>query len=92
MPYVITEPCVNVKDRGCVNVCPCDCIYDAGDQLVIEPEACIDCGACVDACPVDAVFHADDVPEKWRRYIAKNVDWFKTGEKRTPAAPKKNGS
>ncbi|MBI4421919.1 MAG: ferredoxin, partial [Gemmatimonadetes bacterium] len=27
MPYIIAEPCINVKDRSCVDVCPVDCIY-----------------------------------------------------------------
>jgi NAD-dependent dihydropyrimidine dehydrogenase PreA subunit len=27
MTYVITEPCIGVKDRACVDVCPVDCIY-----------------------------------------------------------------
>ena len=26
MPYIITEPCIGVKDRACVDVCPVDCI------------------------------------------------------------------
>ncbi len=28
MPYIIAEPCINVKDRSCVDVCPVDCIYE----------------------------------------------------------------
>ncbi|OLD33610.1 MAG: ferredoxin [Chloroflexi bacterium 13_1_40CM_2_67_6] len=27
MAYVITEPCIDVKDASCVDVCPVDCIY-----------------------------------------------------------------
>jgi len=26
MTYVITEPCIDVKDKACVEVCPVDCI------------------------------------------------------------------
>ncbi|MBQ11918.1 MAG: ferredoxin, partial [Planctomyces sp.] len=26
MPYVITEPCIGVKDAACLEVCPVDCI------------------------------------------------------------------
>ncbi len=33
MTYVIVEPCINVKDRSCVDVCPVDCIYEGEDQL-----------------------------------------------------------
>ena len=28
MAYVITEPCIDVKDKACVEVCPVDCIYE----------------------------------------------------------------
>jgi len=24
MPYIIAEPCINVKDKACVEVCPVD--------------------------------------------------------------------
>ena len=46
MPYVITEACINIKDKACVDVCPVDCIYEGPDQLFIKPDECIDCGAC----------------------------------------------
>ncbi|MEI8281897.1 MAG: ferredoxin, partial [Armatimonadota bacterium] len=42
MPYVIAEPCIGVKDKSCVTVCPVDCIYEIEDQLVIHPDECID--------------------------------------------------
>ena len=29
MTYVITQPCVGVKDGSCVDVCPVDCIHPA---------------------------------------------------------------
>src|SRR2546425_5381834 len=51
MPYIIAEPCINVKDRSCVDVCPVDCIYEGEDQLYIHPDECIDCGACEPECP-----------------------------------------
>ena len=53
MAYVITEPCIGVKDTGCIDVCPMDCIHgmEADPMLYIDPEECIDCGGCVPACP-----------------------------------------
>ena len=36
MTYVITEPCIGTKDQSCVEVCPVDCIYDAGDHFMIN--------------------------------------------------------
>ena len=31
MTYVIAEPCVDVKNQSCVDVCPVSCIY-IGDE------------------------------------------------------------
>jgi NAD-dependent dihydropyrimidine dehydrogenase PreA subunit len=43
--YIISEPCIDIKDKSCVDVCPVDCIHEAGRILVIDPEECIDCFA-----------------------------------------------
>ena len=43
MTYIIAEPCIDIKDLSCVDVCPVDCIHQAGRILVIDPEECIDC-------------------------------------------------
>ncbi len=75
MPYVIAEPCIGVKDKSCVDVCPVNCIYEGDDQLYISPNECIDCAACEVACPVSAIFHEDDLPELWRSYTEKNRSW-----------------
>ncbi|HZT17696.1 MAG TPA: hypothetical protein VFA19_17295 [Gaiellaceae bacterium] len=45
MTYIIAEPCIDIKDRSCVDVCPVDCIHEANRILVIDPEECIDCFA-----------------------------------------------
>ena len=84
MTYVITEPCINVKDLSCVDVCPVDCIhprkdepdFDAAEQLYINPDECIDCGACEPECPVNAIFPEDDVPAEYESFTAKNRDYF----------------
>ena len=76
MPYVITEACINTKDRACVDVCPVDCIYEGDKQLYIHPDECIDCGACVPACPVEAIFALDEVPDKWKHFSQKNTEYF----------------
>jgi ferredoxin len=77
MPYVIAEPCVGVKDKSCVAVCPVDCIHEGEDMLFIDPNECIDCGLCEPECPVDAIFMEDELPAQWKDYIAKNADFFK---------------
>ncbi len=85
MPFVVTEPCVGVKDHACVDACPVDCIYDGEELLLIHPEECIDCGACVPECPVDAIFAVSDVPPQWVHYIAKNAEPF-TADAQLPKA------
>jgi len=42
MTYIIAEPCIDIKDRSCVDVCPVDCIHEYERILVIDPEECID--------------------------------------------------
>jgi len=76
MPYVITEACVNTKDRACVDVCPVDCIYEGPDQLYIHPDECIDCGACEPECPVTAIFPEGDVPAEWKSFTEVNAAFF----------------
>jgi NAD-dependent dihydropyrimidine dehydrogenase PreA subunit len=43
--YIIAEPCIDIKDRSCVDVCPVDCIHEFDRILIIDPEECIDCFA-----------------------------------------------
>jgi NAD-dependent dihydropyrimidine dehydrogenase PreA subunit len=74
---VVTSPCVGVKDKACVKICPVDCFYDAGDMLVIDPEECIDCGLCIAECPVKAIYSVGDVPAGEQKFIAVNADFFK---------------
>ena len=82
MTYTITEPCIDVKDQSCVEVCPVDCIYaDEKDRILyIHPDECIDCGACEPACPVTAIFAEDDVPDEWEAYTEINALWFEDKE------------
>jgi ferredoxin len=73
MPHVIAEACIGVKDKSCVAVCPVECIYEAEQQMYVDPVECIDCGACLEECPVGAIFAEDDVPEQWRTYVRVNA-------------------
>lgn len=80
MTYVITEPCIDVLDRACVEVCPVDCIHDeegVDRKLYIDPDECIDCGACEPVCPVTAIFAEDDVPDDQKEYTELDAKWFK---------------
>ena len=76
MTFVIAEPCIDVKDRACVDECPVDCIYEGGRMLYIQPDECIDCAACEPVCPVDAIFAEDEVPAEWKPFTAINAEWF----------------
>ena len=70
--YIIAEPCIDIKDLSCVDVCPVDCIHEYERILVIDPEECIDCGACEPECPVEAIFPEDALPEKWEPFVKIN--------------------
>ncbi len=84
MTYVIAEPCLDLKDLSCTEVCPVDCIHPTANepefsdvrQLFIDPDECIDCDACVEACPVDAIFPEDQLPEQWQDYTQVNAEFF----------------
>ena len=73
MTYVITEPCIGVKDKACVDECPVDCIYEGEQMLCIRSDECVDCGACEPVCPVEAIFCEDDVPGQWAQFTTENV-------------------
>jgi len=82
--YIIAEPCIDIKDLSCVDVCPVDCIHPTKNEpdfeketkLYIDPEECIDCDACVEACPVDACFAEDQLPEEWQKYTQINLEYY----------------
>jgi ferredoxin len=78
MTFVIAEPCIDVKDKACVDICPVDCIHSNDDEKMyyIDPAECIDCGACEPVCPVNAIFAEDQVPAQWKEYIQKNAAFF----------------
>src|SRR5205814_10579864 len=76
--YVITEPCIGVKEGACVDVCPAACIHTTPDapQNFIDPDVCIECEQCVLVCPVDAVFLDVEVPSEWAPFITVNAEFF----------------
>jgi NAD-dependent dihydropyrimidine dehydrogenase PreA subunit len=74
--YVITQACVDLKDKSCLDVCPVDCIYEGKRTLYINPEECIDCKACEPACPVEAIYADDELPAEYQPYYRANVEFF----------------
>ncbi len=74
MAYVVCEPCIKCKYTECVAFCPVDCFHEDEEMLLIDPMECIDCGACVPACPAEGIYAQDEVPERWRHFIALNAE------------------
>jgi NAD-dependent dihydropyrimidine dehydrogenase PreA subunit len=68
MTYVIVLPCVDLKDKTCIEECPVDCIYEGERMLYIHPDECVDCGACEPVCPVEAIAYEDDVSEAYASF------------------------
>ena len=83
MTYIIAEPCIDIKDRSCVDVCPVDCIHEFGRMLIIDPEECIDCGACEPECPVEAIFPEDALPDKWEPFVKINYAYSGGADRRS---------
>jgi NAD-dependent dihydropyrimidine dehydrogenase PreA subunit len=74
--YIITQPCVYVLDKACIEECPVDCIYEGERMLYIHPDECVDCGACEPVCPVEAIYYEDDLPDEWKAYTEDNARFF----------------
>ncbi len=78
MGFVITEPCIGVKDASCVDVCPVDCIHttDEAEQYYIDAPNCIDCAYCETVCPVQAIFDTFNLPAKYDKFREINRAFF----------------
>ena len=74
MAFVVCEPCHDCKYTDCVVVCPCECFYEDGSMLYIDPQHCIDCEACVPECPVEAIYADRNAPATWTHFIALNAE------------------
>jgi NAD-dependent dihydropyrimidine dehydrogenase PreA subunit len=87
MTYVVTDACIDLRDRSCVEVCPVDCIYEGARMMFIAPDECIDCAACEPVCPVDAIYFERDLPDALRPYADLNAAAFVDGEHRVVDPP-----
>ncbi|HUC59994.1 MAG TPA: ferredoxin [Streptosporangiaceae bacterium] len=76
MTFIITQSCVDVLDRTCVEECPVDCIYEGERMLYIQPDECVDCGACEPVCPVEAIYFENDLPGDKKDFYRVNVEFF----------------
>jgi NAD-dependent dihydropyrimidine dehydrogenase PreA subunit len=92
MTYVIGLACVDLKDKGCIEECPVDCIYEGERMLYIHPDECVDCGACEPVCPVEAIAYQEDLTEADAPFTAVARDVFAElgspgGAARAPMVP-----
>ena len=76
MPYVITDACIDILDKTCMQECPVDCIYEGRRSVYINPEECIDCGACEPACPSEAIYYMEDLPDSLIAHQDDNARFF----------------
>jgi NAD-dependent dihydropyrimidine dehydrogenase PreA subunit len=74
--YVIAEPCIDLKDKACIDECPVDCIYEGERMLYIHPGECVDCGACEPVCPVEAISQDRRVAEEDEDFVEDNRRFF----------------
>ena len=77
MAYVVTETCIQCKYTDCVEICPVDCFHEGPNFLVIDPEACIDCGICEPECPVNAIVDESRLSEDQRHFAELNARFAK---------------
>lgn len=76
MTFVVTQACVDVLDKSCIQVCPADCIYEGGRMMYINPDQCIDCGACEEVCPTSAIRYDADLTDDNRLFLDLNAEFF----------------
>ena len=76
MTFVITDGCVDVKDKTCISECPVDCIYEGPRSLYIHPDECIDCGACEPVCPMAAILPDYQLTEEQRPALVRAEELF----------------
>ena len=86
MTYVIAQPCVDLKDKACIERRPVDRIYaGASAASTSHPDERVDCGACEPVCPVEAIYYGDDVPEQWADPA--QCQWDSSTTSAAPVAP-----
>ncbi|GEL16578.1 ferredoxin [Pseudonocardia asaccharolytica] len=77
MAYVVTDACVDVLDRSCVEECPVDCIYQGDRMMYIHPDECVDCGKCMPACPSDAIYWEHKIPDELAVFTAAAAEFVR---------------
>jgi ferredoxin len=88
MTFVVTDACIRCKYTDCVSACPVECFYEGENMLVIDPDACIDCGVCVPECPADAILSdTEAAAEPWIPFNAAHAArWPNLSRRKDPPA------
>lgn len=74
MPSVVNSSCLLCLN--CTEVCPVDAFKKGDTQVVVDPDACIDCGVCISECPTGAITTAEEADEKWVAFNAEKAkEW-----------------
>jgi NAD-dependent dihydropyrimidine dehydrogenase PreA subunit len=74
--YAVADSCPDVKDRGCLEECTVDCVYEGPWAAYISPDERIDCGLWGHICPTDAIYFEADLPERCTAYAGADADFF----------------
>ena len=72
MTYIIAEPCIDIKDLSCVDVCPVDCIHEADRILVIDPRSASTAAPANRSARSRRSSPRTRCPEKWEPFVKIN--------------------
>jgi NAD-dependent dihydropyrimidine dehydrogenase PreA subunit len=76
MTFVIPEPCIDVKDKACIEECAAERVCAGERMLSIRPDDCAGPGGCEPVRAVEAIFCEDDVPGQWTQLTVENAKLF----------------
>ena len=76
MAFVVTQACVDVKDKSCIQVCPADCLFEGGRMMYINQDLCINCGACEAVCPTQAIRYDEELDGDDAMFVQINEQFF----------------
>ena len=76
MAFVVTQACVDVKDKSCIQVCPADCLFEGGRMMYINQDLCINCGACEAVCPTQAIRFDEELDGDESMFVQVNEQFF----------------
>ena len=76
MAFVVTQACVDIKDKSCIQVCPADCLFEGERMMYINPDLCINCGACEPVCPTQAIRFDEELEDDEQVFAEANEQFF----------------